>query len=107
MGICESKKSEAYNKHKPIPLTITHKYESKKFEAFTGHKPISLEIVNKVLQSLCKITVKTNKGIIYGTGFFMNYSDSLKCLITNYHVINPSAENRNIEIEIHNKKKWN
>ena len=36
---------------------------------------------------------------------FLNYSDSLKCLITNYHVINPSAENRNIEIEIHNKKK--
>ena len=66
-----------------------------------------MEIVNKVLQSLCKITVKTNKGIIYGTGFFMNYSDSLKFLITNYHVINPSAENRNIEIEIYNKKKWN
>ena len=35
----------------------------------------------------------------------MNYSDSLKCLMTNYHVINPRVENDNIEIEIHNKKK--
>ena len=35
----------------------------------------------------------------------MNYSDSLKCLLTNYHVINPSVEKENIEIEIHNKKK--
>ena len=45
------------------------------------------------------------KETLYGTGFFMNYSDSLKCLITNYHVINPSLKNENIEIEIHNKKK--
>ena len=35
----------------------------------------------------------------------MNCSDSLKCLMTNYHIINPSVENENIEIEIHNKKK--
>ena len=35
----------------------------------------------------------------------MNYSDSLKCLMTNYHVINPSVEKENIIIEIHNKKK--
>ena len=36
----------------------------------------------------------------------MNYSDSLKCLMTNYHVINPNIGNGNIEIEIekHNKK---
>ena len=34
----------------------------------------------------------------------MNYSNSLKCLMTNYHVINPSVENENIEIQIHNKK---
>ena len=35
----------------------------------------------------------------------MNCSDKLKCLMTNYHVINPNVENENIEIEIHNKKK--
>ena len=55
----------------------------KESEAYTGHKPVPLKIANKVLESISKITVKTNKGILYGTGFFMNYSDSLKCLVTN------------------------
>ena len=35
----------------------------------------------------------------------MNYSDTLKCLMTCYHVINPSLEKENIVIEIHNQKK--
>ena len=52
-----------------------------------------------------RLQLKQKKGIIYGTGFFMKYSDSLKCLMTNYHIINPSVENENIEIEIYNKKK--
>ena len=80
MGICESRTSEVY----------------------TGKKTIPVDIINKVMKAICKITVKTNEGIAYGTGFFMNYSDTLKCLMTNYHVINPSVENGNIEIEIHN-----
>ena len=73
-------------------------------EKQTGHKPLPLDIANEVMKAICKIAIGTNKGIIYGTGFFMNYSDSLKCLMTNYHVINPSVENENIEIQIHNKK---
>ena len=76
----------------------------KKNEAYTGHKPIPIKIANKVMKSICKITVELNEGIKHGTGFFLNYSDSLKCLLTNYHVINPSVEKENIEIEIHNKK---
>ena len=79
--------------------------EGKETEAYTGHKQIPMKIANKVLESVCKITVETKKGILYGTGFFMKYSDSLKYLMTNYHVINPSVENENIEIEIYNKKK--
>ena len=35
----------------------------------------------------------------------MNYSKSLKCLMTNYHVINPNLEFEFIEIEIHNQNK--
>ena len=77
----------------------------KESEAYTGHKPIPVKNVDKVLKSICKITVETKKGILYGTGFFMNYSNSLKCLLTNYHVVNQSLENENIEIEIHKKKK--
>jgi len=71
---------------------------------YTGHKPIPMKIANKVLESICKITVETKEGKSYGTGFFMNCSDSLKCLMANYHVINPSVENENIEVEIHKKK---
>ena len=83
----------------------TIKKNEKESEAYTGHKQIQLKIANKVFESICKITVETKKEIIYGTGFFMKYSDSLKCLMTNYHIINPNVENENIEIEIHNKKK--
>ena len=79
--------------------------EGIKSEVFTGHKPIPVNIINKVMKSICKITIETKKGKSYGTGFFLNYSNSLKCLITNYHVINPSLENENITIEIHNKEK--
>ena len=43
-----------------------------------------------------------NKEKAYGTGFFMIYN-SLKCLISNYHVINSDLLNKNIEIEIYNK----
>jgi len=74
-------------------------------ETHTGHMPVPLDIANKVLESICKITIGINEERSYGTGFFMNYSDKLKCLMTNYHVINTSVENKNIEIEIHNKKK--
>ena len=91
MGVCEGK------------TTKTGAKNEKGSEAYTGHKQIPIKIVNKVLESICKITVETKKG--YGTGFFMKYSDSLKCLMTNYHIINPNVENENIEIEIHNKKK--
>ena len=76
----------------------------RELEVLNDHKPVPLNIAIEVMKAICKITIKTIKGKLYGTGFFMNYSDSLKCLITNYHVINPSLENENIEIEIHNKK---
>ena len=76
----------------------------RKLEVLNKHKPVPLKIAIKVMKAICKIIIETKKKTLYGTGFFMNYSDSLKCLVTNYHVINPSLENENIEIEIHNKK---
>jgi hypothetical protein len=77
----------------------------RELEVLNDHKPVPLNIDIKVMKAICKIIIETNNGTLYGTGFFMNYSDSLKCLVTNYHVINPSLENENIEIEIHNKNK--
>ena len=74
-------------------------------EVIIGPKPIPLKIANKVMKSICKITIKIKEEIAHGTGFFMKYSDSLKCLITCYHVIYPELENENIEIEIFNNKK--
>ena len=56
---------------------------------FSGHKKVPAKIINKVKKSICKITIETNEGKSYGTGFFLNYSNSLKYLITDYHVINP------------------
>ena len=39
------------------------------------------EIKNKIMKSICKITIGIKEEITYGTGFFLNYSDSLKCLL--------------------------
>ena len=75
-----------------------------KNEVIIGSKPIPLKIANKVNKAICKITIETNEGIAHGTGFFLNYSDSKKFLMTCYHVINPKLENNKIELEIHDKK---
>ena len=79
--------------------------KNKKDEMCLGHKPIPMKIANKIMNSICKITIKKEGGIIYGTGFFMNISDSQQYLITNFHIINPSVINEDIEIEIWNHKK--
>ena len=79
-------------------------------ELDTGHKPIPIDIANIVIKSICKISIKMkDQKIKNGTGFFMNISNSIKYLITNYHVINPDLINEEIEIEIwnHKKKKLN
>ena len=34
----------------------------------------------------------------------MKFSNSLKCMITNYHVISEDSINKNIELEIYNQK---
>ena len=79
----------------------------KKDEILIGNqKPVPMNIANKVMKSVCKIIIKgINKNNIYGTGFFMKISNSLKYLITNYHVICPNIINQNIELEIWNLKK--
>ena len=72
----------------------------------TEHKPIKIDIANTVIKSICKISIKMkDQKIKNGTGFFMNISNSIKYLITNYHVINPDLINEYIEIEIWNHKK--
>ena len=56
------------------------------------------------MKAIGKITIERKEGIAHGTGFFLNYSDTLKFLITCYQAINPSLEKENIEIEVHNQK---
>ena len=86
-------------------MGICVKSNRRKIEVFLGSRPIPLKIIFKVMKSICKIRIKTKKGkSLYGTGFFLNYSEQKKYLMTCYHVINPSFENENIEIEIHNSK---
>ena len=93
MGICVNKRY------------IKNNLSFRKDEILIGAKSIPVKIVNKVIKSTCKIRVEVKKNIAYGTGFFLNYSEQVKYLITCYHIINPSIENENIEIEIYNNKK--
>ena len=71
----------------------------------TGNGPIQKDIAIKVMKSICKIKVINKEANRYGTGFFVKLSGFLKCLITNYHVLNPNFIDSKIELEIWNKKK--
>ena len=133
MGICESKipsqnhtktqpgnttptekgKRNAENVPNPVPnqtktqpgnISQTENGQRNK-EKIIGPKPIPLDIVDKAKKSICKIMVKINNSAYFGTGFFMNISESKKYLITNYHIINPDVINNDIIIGIHNNKK--
>ena len=73
-------------------------------EICTGHKPIKMNIANKVMKSICKIIIKNDDKISYGTGFFLNVTNSLKYLLTNYHVINQNSIG-NLELEIWNQNR--
>ena len=115
MGAAESKEQKKENNKS---LKIESKNEAKKEsknrsknnainEVTIGSaKPIPVNIAYKVTKAVCKITIEKNGGISYGTGFFLNNSDSKKYLMTCYHVINPSLENCKIVLEIHNQTKF-
>ena len=69
-----------------------------------GHRTTPIELLNMAKKSICKISTEkgNSKSIIFGTGFFMRISDSLKYLFTNYHVIPSNV--KEINIEIYNQK---
>ena len=88
-------------------IKTTNKVKSntqKKDEIYTGHNPIPINIAVKVMNAICKIIIdkKAEKKENNGTGFFLKVQ-SLKYLITNYHVINPEVINEVIKLQIHNK----
>ena len=110
MGICHGKQEakSAINNEKHIqtlPKNNTF-HEFAKSELFTGHKPVPMKVANEALKSICKIKIQKGENeTIYGTGFFMNISNSLKYLVTNCHIISDYRIKYDIEIEIHNHKK--
>ena len=73
-------------------------------EILNGHPAVPVILTIKAMQSICKITYNYDNEEKFGTGFFMKFSDSLKLLITNYHVLNPQLMNIKIQIEIWNNK---
>ena len=76
-------------------------------EGDTGHAcKMPVSIINKGTQSICKIFYENNGKRCNGTGFFMNLNNSLKCIITNYHIIPKDLIVNNINIEIHNNNKF-
>ena len=88
-----------------IQINLGNNLNDRKNESMNGHRPIPLKLAFEAMKSICKISYQYNNKPCFGTGFFMNYSDSLKLLITNYHVIHPELININIEIEIWNNEK--
>ena len=63
-------------------------------------KFVTIELLNNVKGSICKIKYGKNSG----TGFFIQLKDeTVKCLITNNHVINEDSLNKMINLEINNK----
>jgi len=113
MELAKEKKSKNNLKNKlkneikqELKTELKNEFKSDiKNEVDTGHKPIPIKIVIKVMKSICKITIEKKDGkTSKGTGFFLNCGDSMQCLITNYHVLNPYSDNEDISIEIHNKK---
>jgi len=67
------------------------------------HMPIPIDITLKARKCVCKIGINSERGSLYGTGFFMRVSDELKYLITAHHIINENRINENITLEIWNK----
>ena len=57
-----------------------------------------MKSAEKAKLSICKISYHYNNKTTLGTGFFMKYSDTLKLLITNYHVIYPELMNINFDL---------
>ena len=93
MGISSSKKKKE-NKVEDKVTRINEKY--------TGHaSKVPVKIINKISKSICRILYEK----ISGTGFFMLLNDSLKCIITNYHIISKELINKIINIELSNDKK--
>ena len=69
---------------------------------FDQEQNISIKLA---IKALCKISIKNNEDSIKGTGFFLNAPNFKKYLITNNHIISQDIINKDIEIEIHNKKR--
>ena len=106
------KQNEVNTGNNPIQIIIingiTNKSNriqtNKKDEVKTGNKLVSIDLIVKAQKSICKITFYFNNKRYLGTGFFMKVTDSLKFLITNYHVIAPEFRLKKIQLEIWNKK---
>ena len=80
--------------------------ETKNNCIINGHLPIPIKLSQEAGKSVCKISYNYNNKPNFGTGFFMKFSNSLKLLITNYHVIFPELMNiNNIQIKIWNNRK--
>ena len=86
------KEEKPNNIEKSKEIEIKGEINCRKDEIYTGHKPIPINIINKVLKSICKINIIKNKGIQFGTGFFMKINNSTKFIITNYHIISEDTK---------------
>ena len=89
MGVCDSNEnSNNFSVSKMMTEESNNMENCQRKENFRDNKFVPIDLINKAAKSVCKITCNLNGSTVKGTGFFMNIPDnSLKCLITNYHII--------------------
>ena len=89
-------------------ISEKEKLEKEKIkEIFPYHYSLPIIKVSKAMKSLCKIQLRRkDNSIFFGSGFFLRVTNSSKYLITCYHIINLIKNNKEINIEIHNKQTY-
>ena len=82
-----------------------HSKAKKEDKMIIWSKSVPMDVAFKAIKSICKITAKTvSNKTVNGAGFFMKVSDSMRCLIINYHVLDPDLIENIIYIEAWNHK---
>ena len=112
-AICESrnnvneqeKTNEQIKLDKPIRTTQINELNGRVNECIFKEPAFEIidPLVTNISKSICKIKIKTHKGIIFGTGFLLKeYIDQelFYCLMSNEHVISNDIINNNSTIYV-------
>lgn len=103
MGICENQNKNELKYSKGKNANQEKIDDDKIF--IDKSQSLSLALIKESTKSICQIIKHSKEGIMFGAGFFTNFGESKKYVITNYHIIYDSMVNDKIELKIYNGKK--